>query len=344
MSQPVRKTEWSPVIALMVIAPSLGELLCGSSPPVEFFSIIGLPFQILLYGAGAVLCREVARRWGKGWPALLLLGAAYGVFEEGFVCSSFYNIGHPDLGPMKGWDRWLGTNWVWSLDLTVYHAILSIGISVLVAEAFFPARARQPWLGPRALPVLAVLFFLNGLAMHLLFGLFFIHFWPSPAHYAATFLLMLGFVWLARRVPYPLIPQEDWTARKAHPILFGILGLAGYAAFLLHLAWPASAGLHPVAAFFLMLAIVIGATSVLYVITRRYGPLPARSRLALGSGILAGMSLLALAQENDPNRTDNTAGMALVGLAGLFLVVWLNVRAWRHGKQDQTVVQKTAEV
>jgi hypothetical protein len=38
-----------------------------------------------MYGCGALLCREVAHRYGLGWPGLLLLGAAYGVYEEGLV-------------------------------------------------------------------------------------------------------------------------------------------------------------------------------------------------------------------------------------------------------------------
>ena len=53
---------------------------------------------VLLYGCGALLIREVTRRTGRGWPTILLLGAAYGVIEAGLVDQAMFN---PSF---EGWD------------------------------------------------------------------------------------------------------------------------------------------------------------------------------------------------------------------------------------------------
>ena len=39
--------------------------------------------EALLYGGGAILIREIARGAGRGWLAILGLGLAFGVLEEG---------------------------------------------------------------------------------------------------------------------------------------------------------------------------------------------------------------------------------------------------------------------
>ncbi|MCG2769572.1 MAG: hypothetical protein L6435_14495 [Anaerolineae bacterium] len=37
-----------------------------------------------------MLIRELRVRWGKGWPTVFVLGAAYGVLEEGLMVKSFF--------------------------------------------------------------------------------------------------------------------------------------------------------------------------------------------------------------------------------------------------------------
>ena len=69
----------TPAVVLFFLSPAIGELLSTSSPPAEFFNPFTLLLQASLYGSGALLVRELAHRWGKGWPSVLLLGAAYGV-------------------------------------------------------------------------------------------------------------------------------------------------------------------------------------------------------------------------------------------------------------------------
>jgi hypothetical protein len=53
--------------------PLVGKYLLGNVSIVE---IGALPILALLYGSGAVLIRELARRGGRGWPTILTLGLA----------------------------------------------------------------------------------------------------------------------------------------------------------------------------------------------------------------------------------------------------------------------------
>ena len=44
------------------------------------------------------MARELTLRWRKGCLSLFLLGAAYGVIEEGLIVKSFFDPDWPDLG------------------------------------------------------------------------------------------------------------------------------------------------------------------------------------------------------------------------------------------------------
>jgi len=82
-----------PALTLFLLSPIVGELLSGSSPPSEFFQPFGFTIMALLYGGGAILCRELKIKWRKGMGSLVLLGTAYGVIEEGLMVASFQNPG-----------------------------------------------------------------------------------------------------------------------------------------------------------------------------------------------------------------------------------------------------------
>ena len=126
-----KKAILSPALVLLFLSPMIAELLSGSAPPAEFFNPVGFALLTVLYGGGAILARELMHRWGKGWLTLLVLGAAYGIAEEGLMCKSFFDPNWQDVGILGSYGRWVGVNWVWSLQLTIFHAAFSIAIPVL---------------------------------------------------------------------------------------------------------------------------------------------------------------------------------------------------------------------
>lgn len=151
-----RPRTWYAALALLLLAPACGEMLSGSTPPLMFLNPLILFFQIGLYGSGALLIREVVRRNGLGWRSVLVLGAAYSVLEEGLVVTSWFNPYWPDVLSLHGYSRWLGTNWFWALSLTMYHAVVSITLPIVLAEALFPRLAARPWLRRRGITLFTI--------------------------------------------------------------------------------------------------------------------------------------------------------------------------------------------
>ncbi len=54
---------------LLVLAPVIGEVLSGSTRLSILFVLIP---EIMVWGGGALLCRELVRRWRAGATSLLL--------------------------------------------------------------------------------------------------------------------------------------------------------------------------------------------------------------------------------------------------------------------------------
>ena len=137
------------MLTLLLLSPAVGELLSGSSPPLQFFNPVFLLLLVGLYGCGALLVREAVVWRQLNVVGLLLLGAAYGVLEEGLMCKSFFNPCWTDTGYLSVYGRAWGINWVWAFGLTVYHMVVSITVPIFLTEALYPLRAKEPWLRRR---------------------------------------------------------------------------------------------------------------------------------------------------------------------------------------------------
>src|ERR1700710_22196 len=130
---------------LLLLAPTVGEYLLGNIPISQYGDVF---FLMPLYGAGALLVRETARRLGRGWPTIVLLAAAYAVIEEGPVDQMIFNPGYLGLPSFAGYAEIPGLGIsgslvLWSLAL---HTIWSICVPIALVEAFAPTPT-QPWLG-----------------------------------------------------------------------------------------------------------------------------------------------------------------------------------------------------
>jgi hypothetical protein len=146
----------SPVVAILLVAPFFGEALSGATPPLDLIQPWNLVVLAALYGSGALICREVARRYRLGLTGLCLLGAAYGVCEEGLIDRYWYypTFWH-DVGVGSYSVVWQ-TNLLLAVHLTAFHAAISICASVLVVERLFPGCRGRAWAGRRGLALAAV--------------------------------------------------------------------------------------------------------------------------------------------------------------------------------------------
>jgi hypothetical protein len=143
-----------PVAALLILSPYCGEYLIAYgggylTAPQEL--IFGVLLMAPLYGAVAVLIREVTRRTGRGWPTILLLGCAFGVVQAGLIDQTLFDQGGLKDSPFWNEPRTLipGLN-VDAHQLLVFvggHAIWSFGAPIALVESAFPRSAQRPWLG-----------------------------------------------------------------------------------------------------------------------------------------------------------------------------------------------------
>ena len=229
-----------PALMLAVLAPAFGELLSGSAPPLEFFSPLILPFMVAFYGGGAILIRELALRWGGTsrsvrWAIVLLLGAAYGIVEEGLAAKSFFDPGWMDLGVLGRYGRWAGVNWLWSIDLTLFHTIVSIAAPIVITELVFRNRRDERWVGRRGTTAIATMF----VALVALMFLALTPYRPPLITFAGAVGIVAGLVALARRAGR--VPRSVSAAGIPKP---GVVLAASFGASLL--VWLASMFLLPV--------------------------------------------------------------------------------------------------
>ncbi|MGW5362721.1 hypothetical protein [Actinopolymorpha pittospori] len=149
----------APAIGLFFLAPLIAEFLLGNLPVSLLFALVVLA---PLYGAGALLIREVVRRTGRGWPSIIVLGLAYAVFEEGVTTQSLFNPNYANAHLLDhGYVPALGLSVPWTLGVLALHAVWSIGVPIGLTESLVPDRPRTPWLGKLGLTVTAVLFVLG---------------------------------------------------------------------------------------------------------------------------------------------------------------------------------------
>ena len=140
-----------PGLTLLLLAPVLGELVSAHQSPLEFINPLNFLILSLPYGFGALICRELVVRWKKGWLSLLLLGVAYGIYEEALVVYSIFDPNWTELGNLARYGFFAGVNWTWGLLTVHFHALISIAASVVLSELLFPERRGEPWLGRKAL-------------------------------------------------------------------------------------------------------------------------------------------------------------------------------------------------
>lgn len=186
------------VVTLFFFAPFVAEFLLGD------FSIAMLWLLLLfapMYGGGAVLIRETARRAGRGWPTMLLLAAAYTLIEEGFTTQSLFNPNYLHMHFLRYvWIPALGIGGWWTMLMLNVHVFWSMGVSIALAEGLFPSRARVPWLGKVGAGVIAGVFLL-GVAAGMAMGLRQSHFRASPTQFAVTGVLCVLFIAAALALP-----------------------------------------------------------------------------------------------------------------------------------------------
>lgn len=156
-----RVRTWPAALALLFVSPGIAEMLSGSTPPLRFiqpFALIALP---TLYGFSALLIREIMVRRALGWGNALLMGAAFGIFQEALIVQTWFNEGAA-ASPSHSQGTYgvaFGTGWDWGLNVTAYHSFISITAPLILIGLLFPRQAPLPWLGRKRIIAMVIWMF-----------------------------------------------------------------------------------------------------------------------------------------------------------------------------------------
>jgi hypothetical protein len=231
-----RRVRWALALALVLLAPVGAEYLTGYDSSTGNLPELlgGLLIFVPLYGAPALLIREVARRSGVRWPGILALALAAGVLQAGVWDQSLFSEGYRDI---PYWDEMVGPTWIAALGLSgsaalsflVGHAVWSYGVPIALVEALRPDLAARPWLRWPGLVVTALLY-LAAAGLVLSDSLANEEHRASPAQVAGSLAVVAALTLGAFTVGRRGRPPRD--AAVPGPVVVGVVGLA--AGFGLH--------------------------------------------------------------------------------------------------------------
>jgi hypothetical protein len=205
----------SPGVTLLLVAPIFGELVSGHQSLFEFLNPLSFVLTALPYGFGAIICRELTVRWGKGWFSLVLLGIAYGMYEEAIVARSMWDPEWAELGALRDYSFWQGVTWTFAEVLIHFHLTISILCSVVVAHLLFPERRSESWTTNRGLTACFV-----GLALWMPALWALNPFVPTIPSMTLSMLIIAGLVYAARRLPAQVFPARAGTSTR--PLWYGV--------------------------------------------------------------------------------------------------------------------------
>jgi hypothetical protein len=306
-----------PTVVVLFLAPALGEWLSTASPPLDMLWPPAFVLLVSLYGCGALLCREIARRHGLGLRGLCVLAAAYGVFEEAIVDRFWFDPRPDDQGGLGTYSEVWHTNVLLATNLTVFHIAVSMVSTIVLVELLFPERRQVPWVGRRGLVVATAAFFI---LPPVTFGKYTLH--PLPQLVAAAALIALLVLVALRMSGRPSLWASQARLLPPRRGVAVVAFLAAAANFLLmglsdtDTPWPlaVAAVLSPVLVAFL------------FIRTRVSGPVFGRDGLRVVGGILGFYCVFAFGV--------GLAGRFDLSLGALAVVVLL----WRLGTRPRAAV------
>lgn len=318
------RTRWLPVLGVLLLSPVCAEYLSAYDASSDGPAVLlgGLLVLAPLYGAPALLVREVAVRRGLGWPGLLLLATALGVVQAVLIDQSVVN---PDYRGFDGWsDLWRPT-YVSGLDLSAYaavafvlgHTVASFGapLAIVVVGSRGGGRA---WLTRWSGLALVALFLAAAglvLADHVSS-----EGWQLSVGQlvgAVVVVMVLSGVALRQHGPSVISTLRPATWTPPPPGLLVLLGMAVESALGWSIVWPA----------LVATVIALGAASFALVRWGRSASWTGRHVGSLAIGVLLSRAVGGfLVVPVDGSRTVTTYA---VNVGAVLLVVGLAAWAWR---------------
>jgi hypothetical protein len=220
----------APALSLFFLAPLVAEFLLGDFPITLLPLVLALA---PLYGGAGLLIREVARRTRRGWPTIVVLALAFGVFEEGLLTQSLFN---PDYAGVHllvaGFVPALGIAIPWTIFVLTLHTVWSISTPIALVEESTSVGRTRPWLGGPGIVITALLFVAGSITTFATSYGMGNHFLASPVQLGVSAAIVVVLVVIALRFPRVSLPNnpgrvpQPWLA-FAITIVAGVLFMEG---------------------------------------------------------------------------------------------------------------------
>lgn len=322
---------FAPAATLMILSPVMAEVLFGATHLTTLFLL--LP-QICIYGSAALIIREVVRRQNRSWLAILFLGIAYAILQEGVILQTSVSPMLFGGDPSQIYSWALGVNWVYLLWAVVYESIWAIVLPIQFTELIFPNRRNQSWAGNRGLAAATITFLAAAAIVWYRFtqiGIYPGGAYEAPLPVVVAAVIAAAVFAAAAFTPWTVLHKSNSAARSVpHPWLVGLaafgLGLPWFILPVLVFAGPASLSFEVPIGF--GLAWLAGALFLLH----RWMDSPAwqdAHRLSLVSGALAASMLAGFLESGIQLPVDLIGKLVFDGLAVLMLIFMS--RKMHHG-------------
>lgn len=156
-----------PSVLLIFLSPFIAEFVSGSTPFFTFFRPFVFLIYVGFYGMGTLIIREIVAYKRLNYASVLLLGAAFGVLEEGIILKSWFDPTWMGAAITSKVLRVYGINILQPFANIVYHAVVSIAAPILLVES---VTSRTPWLSRRKMMACITIFIISAMLMFLTFN------------------------------------------------------------------------------------------------------------------------------------------------------------------------------
>lgn len=146
------------IITLIGFSILFSEILSGSTTLFGLLNPGLLLLLLLSYGCAILLIREYSIRFKLGIISIILLGIAYGIYNEGILAQTLSRETNLPIPNFNYYSYIKGINIGFSITITIWHALFSVLIPILLVHQLFPTK--EPWLNKPALIIGSVLVFL----------------------------------------------------------------------------------------------------------------------------------------------------------------------------------------
>ncbi len=216
--QQVRPRTWPAAITLFFLAALIPETVATyNSPPLL---LLTRPWTLLFlgafYGSVTLLVREFMHGRPASWASVLLLGMAAGAINEGIIAGTWYQAQYSGYVLVHGVDPAV------AVGLTVFHALYSTVLPILLAELMFRRVASDRWLSTSGIVVCAMLLILTAAS----------GFAPVADRQVKLVALLLVAILIAVARAFPRAERRPGSTGPVPRVgvlrLAGVLGTVGY--------------------------------------------------------------------------------------------------------------------